>query len=109
MSNPQKFANKEYIPRLFWFHRDQTLKDIYQQAFIQYAYIIDIDEENLNSEVTELAYAIDDMNDISQLDPDMTTFKISLQVVNPYRNKYYGPTCRVCGRKDCSNCPLPLF
>ena len=92
-----------------WLHQDWTLKDIYRQIYVQYAHIIDIDEENVNSEYTELAHAIDEMNDIDQLEPDLGSFKMSLQVVNPYRNKYYGPTCRVCGRKDCSNCPLPLF
>ena len=109
MSSSSKWINKEYIPRLLWLNLDWPLKRIHQHAFVQYAHVIDIEQEDIGSEYEKMFGGIEDLEDMESLDADRANFKMALYAVNPYKNKYYGPSCRVCGRKSCSNCPLPVF
>lgn len=109
MSSSSKYINKEYIPRLLWLPKDWTLKKVHQHVFIHFAHVIDIEPEEASAEYEKMFGDIENLEDIESLDADHANYKMALYAVNPYKNKYYGPSCRVCGKKSCSNCPFPVF
>lgn len=42
------------------------------------------------------------------LEQDTTQYPFAINVVNPFKGKYFAPPCKVCGSKSCNNCPLPI-
>jgi hypothetical protein len=52
---------------------------------------------------------LENVESIESLEADYTNYKFALYAINPYKGKYYGPSCRICGKKSCNGCPLPVF
>lgn len=50
----------------------------------------------------------EDMVPIESLMTDCSNYPFVVNVVNPFKHKYFGPACRLCGQKQCKNCPLPI-
>lgn len=104
-----KYMTKEYIPRLLWLNQDWNLRRVHQHVFIQYAHMLDIEQEEVSTQYEEIFGKLDQEDNLDNLDVDHTSFKLALYVNNPYKGKYYGPNCRVCGKKSCNGCPLPVI
>ena len=44
----------------------------------------------------------------TSFDVDSTNYPMIINVVNPWKGKYSYTPCRLCGLKNCSNCPMPV-
>ena len=55
--NQSKFENKEGIPRLFWFTRDQSTQSVFESVVKQYSYTFDSEPESHDADVKyQLSY-----------------------------------------------------
>ena len=117
-----KFENKEGIPRLFWFHKDMTLLDVYKHLITQFSFAQDDDASTHDAEryftesfakfleYTESNEVVGEEGLDDLLDQDKTPFPFAVNIKNPYYDKhksvFYIPKCRNCGEKTCQNCYL---
>ena len=118
--NQQKFENKVAIPRLFWFHKSQSLFDVYKQIIKQYSFAQDDDPESHNPDVffldnyDQIVKNLDqnDMLDSAELHQDSTSLPLTVNISNPnydpHKYSYYVPECKNCGQKTCKNCQMPV-
>jgi hypothetical protein len=70
---------------------------------------LEIESDDVASEYEKMFGNLSHIENLENLEADFTNFKFALYAVNPYKGKYYGPMCRICGKKSCNGCPLPVF
>ena len=114
--------NKDAIPRLFWFHKDSSLFDIFKQVIFQYSFAQDLNSHRHNpvdffsdwfSQLEEfLKNPETNSFDEGDLQMDQTRLPFVLNVMNPnyvYSSYRQTPDCRNCGGNNCKVCPLPIL
>lgn len=125
--NYPKFENKDGIPRLFWFRRDEPLFNVFEHVVKQYSFTFSEEHHNPD-EYFSLKYkpllnyiSKSENNDPEdeapaedfKLNQDETVLPMVVNIMNPHyeANKYSSlqPRCPACDEKPCKNCPLPAL
>ena len=122
-SNTQKFENKDGIPRLFWFRRDEPLLNVFEHIIKQYtfAFAATDPEEYYTFKYKPLMDYIaridnNDPEDIQatedfSLNQDETVLPMIVNIINQHyeanKYSYNQPPCPACEYKYCKNCPMP--
>ncbi|CDW85002.1 ubiquitin carboxyl-terminal hydrolase family [Stylonychia lemnae] len=111
-----KFDNKQAIPRLFWFNKNQPLADVQRKIVQNYSFAQDFVNEPEVHDPNEyyvkhyekLLNQLQNNEDVSQddLSQDITEYPFTINIVNQ-NQRYYAPPCRNC-QSNCKNCPMPI-